>query len=155
MNQEYKWFWDRLEAYLAQNQLKQTKQRRMIVEEFVKMNAHVQAEQLYIRVNVRGAKVGLATIYRTLNLLKEAGLIEQCVFSDGRSVFELATPGQHHDHLVCLDCGDIAEFENEAIEQLQKEIASERQFILYSHRLYLYGSCRKCQIKNPRKASVA
>ena len=144
---ECKWFWDGLDAYLLANQLKQTKQRKMIVEEFLSMPAHVQAEQLYHRVNEQGEKVGLATIYRTLNLLKEAKLVEQCVFSDGRSVFELSPPGSHHDHLICVSCGEIAEFENEEIESVQRQIAREKGFELYSHRLYLYGLCTSCQRK--------
>jgi Fur family ferric uptake transcriptional regulator len=139
------WFWDELGAYLARNQLKQTKQRNLIVEQFLTMEGHLDAEGLHERLRNLGYPIGLATVYRTLNLLKDAGLVEQQSFADGRSVFEVQFPCRHHDHLVCLDCGRIVEFENQEIEALQEQIAKSFGFSLSSHRLDLYGKCTKKQ----------
>lgn len=136
-----KWFWDVLNDYLARQALKQTRQRKIVVEEFLRIDRHVDAEDLFQIVRKRDPKVGLATVYRTLNLLKEAGLADQKSFRDGRSVFEVHRPDHHHDHLVCLDCGRVIEFENEEIEALQVKVAEELGFKLTGHRLDLYGHC--------------
>ena len=141
---DFAWFWLGLDEYLLCHQLKQTKQRKVIVSFFLKLARHVDAEDLYHKVRAEGHSIGLATIYRTLNLLKDAGLVEQHSFADGRAIFEIAPPGSHHDHLVCLKCGKIEEFENAAIEELQEKIALERGFVLTSHRLALYGHCSSC-----------
>ena len=138
------WFWDGLDSYLSKNQLKQTKQRKVIVSHFLEMKPHVDAENLYESVRKKGYNIGLATIYRTLNLLKDAGLVEQNSFTDGRTFFEVSDPGNHHDHLVCTTCGKIVEFENKEIEDLQEMVAKEKGFILTSHRLDLYGKCLSC-----------
>lgn len=140
------WFWDDLDAHLARQQLKQTKQRKVIVENFLKLARHVDAEDLYRRVRGKGFKIGLATIYRTLNLLKDADLVNQHSFSDGRAIFEIKKPDSHHDHLVCTRCGTIEEFENDQIEALQTSVADDHGFSLTRHRLDLYGICRNCQI---------
>ena len=140
-----RWFWDGLDSYLAKNQLKQTRQRRLIVRQFLEMKSHVDAEDLYASVRKDGHSIGLATIYRTLNLLKDAGLAEQNSFADGRAVFEILKPGDHHDHLVCLGCGQVIEFENQQIESIQKQIAKDNNFTLTSHRLDLFGYCETCR----------
>lgn len=142
---ELDWFWDGLNAYLSRKQLKQTKQRRVVVSHFLQLDAHVDAEDLYESVRSQGHNIGLATIYRTLNLLKDAGLVEQQSFADGRAVYEVLKPGNHHDHLVCTDCGVIVEFENDEIEDLQNQVALKHGFVLTSHRLELYGRCGECR----------
>jgi len=139
----YRWFWDSLDQYLLQSGLKQTKQRRAIVERFINLKSHVSAERLHADSRDGGLSVGLATIYRTLNLLADAGLVEQKQFGDGHFVYEIRTPGSHHDHLICLDCGAVIEFENEEIERLQEKVAAAHGFQLTSHRLDLFGHCRK------------
>src|SRR5690349_14518075 len=99
----FEWFWDKLESYLKDQDLKQTKQRKVIIEHFLNLDKHVDADHLHAAIRDSGHNIGLATIYRTLNLLCEAGLIEQQSFADGRAVFEVDKPGTHHDHLVCID----------------------------------------------------
>lgn len=138
---QHKWFWDVLNDYLTRQSLKQTRQRKVVVEEFLRVDRHIDAEDLHNIVRKRDPGVGLATVYRTLNLLKEAGLADQKSFRDGRSVFEVHRPDQHHDHLICVDCGRVMEFENDEIEQLQAKVASELGFQLKGHRLDLYGAC--------------
>ncbi len=149
MNQEMRekkdeWFWDKLDQYLAKAQLKQSKQRNFIIEEFLRLNTHVSAEDLYSRLKSSEHNPGLATVYRTLNLLKEAGLVDQKQFSDGKAVFEILAPGTHHDHLICVACHKVIEFENDEIETLQEEVAKRYGFRLTHHSLDLFGYCTEC-----------
>ena len=137
----FAWFWEGLDQYLAAKSLKQTQQRRVIVEHFLRLNAHVDADELHRVIQDEGHDFGLATIYRTLNLLTEAGLVEQKSFQDGRNVFEVASPGEHHDHLICTKCGQVIEFEDPGIEALQEKIAVQFKMQLTSHRLDLFGLC--------------
>jgi Fur family ferric uptake transcriptional regulator len=149
----HRWFWDALDLYLSRKNLKQTKQRRQIVELFISLNDHTSAEGLHEAARRDGHNVGLATIYRTLNLLAEAGLAEQKTFGgEGRFVYEISTPGHHHDHLICLDCGAVIEFENDEIERLQEKVATLHEMKLTSHRLDLYGHCQKTNCE--RRAKV-
>ena len=144
---DWSWFWENLDHYLARNQLKQTKQRKTIVEYFLTLHSHLDAEELHEAVRKDGHNIGLATIYRTLNLLTEAGLVEQKNFQDGKSLYEVILPNEHHDHLVCLDCGKVVEFENDEIERLQEVVAEQHGFELISHTLDMFGRCSACQKK--------
>ncbi len=141
------WFWERLDQYLAKSQLKHSKQRNFIIEEFLSMNSHVSAEELYSQLKNAEHNPGLATVYRTLNLLKDAGLVDQKQFSDGKSVFEVMEPGTHHDHLICINCHKVIEFENEEIERLQEQVAKKYGFKLTKHSLELFGNCADCAKK--------
>jgi Fur family ferric uptake transcriptional regulator len=145
--EKQQWFWDKLEQYLAKSQLKQSKQRNFIIEEFLKMNTHVSAEDLYSRLKSTEHNPGLATVYRTLNLLREAGLVDQKQFADGKAVFEVLEPGSHHDHLICVDCHKVIEFSNDEIEALQEEVAARYGFKLTHHSLDLFGHCSECRGK--------
>ena len=154
---ELAWFWDKLNAHLEKSQLKQTQQRKAIVEYFLQHGKHVDAEQLYVKMRHDGLHVGLATIYRTLNLLTEAGLLEQKSFADGKSQFEIQDPDNHHDHLMCLDCGRVLEFENEEIEIMKLKLARDLGFKLERHTLDLFGRCQvkpKCAYFNVAKIPV-
>jgi len=152
-NPDFRWFWQELDRYLGTKSLKQTRQRRIIVQHFLELNRHVDAEELHARTRNAGHDFGLATIYRTLNLLTEAGLAEQKSFTDGKAVFEVNLPDQHHDHLICLECGHVLEFENSEIEDLQEKVAAKHGFELKSHRLDLFGRCLKkdCDLRPRRK----
>ncbi|WMC11965.1 ferric iron uptake transcriptional regulator [Oceanimonas pelagia] len=101
---------------------------------------HVSAEELYKLLIDQGEEIGLATVYRVLNQFDDAGIVTRHHFEGGKSVFELATQ-EHHDHLVCLDCGKVIEFHDEVIEQRQRDIASQFNIKLTNHSLYLYGHC--------------
>jgi len=145
----YKWLWDQLDAYLARHSLRQTNQRKDIVKAFLAMkDKHVDAESLFAVLKKNSSDIGLATIYRTLGLLKEAGVVEQKSFADGRAVFELKYPNEHHDHLICIDCGKVIEFENRDIEDIQVKIAESHGLSLSSHNLELFGRCMKISCPN-------
>ncbi|MDH5737403.1 MAG: ferric iron uptake transcriptional regulator [Gammaproteobacteria bacterium] len=107
---------------------------------------HLSAEDVYKRLLENNEEIGLATVYRVLTQFESAGLVVRHNFEGGHSVFELARDN-HHDHLVCVKCGQVEEFESEAIENLQEKIASERGFELTDHILNMYGLCPACQGK--------
>ena len=152
LEKDYKWLWDQLDAYLARHGLRQTNQRKDIIKTFLSMKEkHIDAESLYAVLKRHSSEIGLATIYRTLGLLKEIGIVEQKSFTDGRAVFELKQPNEHHDHLICIDCGKVIEFENSEIEDLQVKIAESYGFSLSSHNLELFGRCQKVICSNREK----
>jgi len=131
--------------YLKKRGLKWTWQREAIVSLFFAKDVHVSTEELYYEIRKESPKVGYSTVYRTLRLLVEAGLALESRFGDGVVLFEQSHKGKHHDHLICLKCGKIIEFENSKIEEMQKEIAAAKGFQMESHKLEIYGYCRECR----------
>jgi len=103
-------------------------------------NQHVSAEEVYKILLEQHEEIGLATVYRVLNQFDDAGIITRHHFEGGKSVFEL-TQKKHHDHLVCLKCGNVVEFEDDVIETRQSDIAKAHNIKLTNHSLYLYGEC--------------
>ncbi|AOT08490.1 ferric iron uptake transcriptional regulator [Pseudoalteromonas luteoviolacea] len=103
-------------------------------------NQHISAEDVYKILLDKGEEIGLATVYRVLNQFDDAGIVTRHHFEGGKSVFELSG-STHHDHLVCLKCGKVIEFEDEVIETRQVEIATSNGIKLTNHSLYLYGEC--------------
>lgn len=101
---------------------------------------HMSAEDVYRALLDAGEDVGLATVYRVLTQFESAGLIRRHNFEEGHAVFELDS-GEHHDHMVCLRCGKIVEFVDNAIEKRQEKIAAEHGFTIEDHSLVLYGTC--------------
>ena len=135
--------------HIQGHQLKLTRQRQIILDTFLDMPHHVSAEELYEASVKKNAAIGLATIYRTLHLLCQSGLVQGREFGDGQTRYEVVYNHNHHDHLVCTRCGKIIEFENMDIEFLQEEVAREHSFQINSHKLELYGYCQDCQEKEP------
>ncbi len=127
--------------------LRSTDQRKLIVETFFRADNHVSIEELLAQVRLKDRRVGYATVYRTLKLLAECGVANERRFGDGLTRYELADDTTHHDHLICVDCGDIVEFEEPAVEELQEAVARRYGFQLRSHKHELYGVCPRCQGK--------
>jgi Fur family ferric uptake transcriptional regulator len=137
---------EQLTAYLEKEGLKLTHQRRLICEAFFDPDHredHPSVEELHARVRDTDRRIGYATVYRTLKLLVDCGLASPRDFGDNQTRYEPNVEGEHHDHLVCLDCGDVVEFENEQIERLQEEVARSLGFGIENHRLILYCRCLK------------
>lgn len=105
---------------------------------------HLSAEEVYKLLLEKGEQIGLATVYRVLTQFEEAGLVCRRHFEGVQSVFE-RDQGRHHDHLVCVQCGKVAEFMDEAIEARQKAIARRHRFTLKDHSLVIYGLCAECR----------
>jgi Fur family ferric uptake transcriptional regulator len=132
-----------LRQHLGKHQLKLTRQREQILNVFLK-NEHITAEQMYRLLSKKDPHIGLATIYRTLNLFCEAGLAQARHFGSQTQYDNVSHKG-HHDHLICTSCGKIVEFENCDIERLQEEVAARNGFTIQTHRLELYGLCSRCR----------
>lgn len=135
----------RLNDYMAKHGLRSTEQRRLVTETFFATTEHLSIEDLLDKVRDEEPRIGYATVYRTLKLLKECGLAFERHFGDGVSRYEVAWQDEHHDHLICVECEKIIEFEDEAIEGLQHEVAANLGFKLVRHKLELYGVCADCQ----------
>ncbi|MCB9915447.1 MAG: transcriptional repressor [Planctomycetes bacterium] len=138
----------RFEEFLRGRSLKLTSQRERIFERAFDTLEHFTAETLYTWMReVPGARVSRATVYRTLNLLEEGGFVTSMNNGLGDIVYEHVLGHEHHDHLVCLECGRIDEFQNTEIEALQLEVARRMGYELESHILRLEGRCAACQAK--------
>ena len=123
--------------------LKATLPRLRILELFEKSNVrHLTADEVYKILLKEGTDTGLATVYRVLTQFEQAGLLVRHHFESGKAVFEL-NQGGHHDHLVCLQCGRVEEFYDEAIEKRQITVARERGFAIHEHSLQIYADCTK------------
>lgn len=128
----------RIEELCQKNGLRLTEQRRVIARILSEAEDHPDAEELHRRAAGVDRNISLATVYRTVKLFEESGIIERHDFRDGRSRFEEATD-DHHDHLIDVRSGEVIEFVNEEIERLQVEIARKLGYKLVDHRLELYG----------------
>lgn len=126
-----------LEKRCAEKGLKMTEQRRVIARVLSDSTDHPDVEMLYGRAVKVDTKISIATVYRTVKLFEESGIIEKHDFGDGRSRYE-EMPDEHHDHLIDLRSGKVIEFMNKEIEALQERIASELGYKLIDHRLELY-----------------
>ncbi len=138
---------------LKSSGLKATLPRIKILEVFQASSVrHLTAEDVYKALLAEGSDIGLATVYRVLMQFEQAGILSRNHFESGKSVFEL-DQGQHHDHLVCLDCGRVEEFYDAEIESRQRAVAQERGFSLHEHALSLYATCStaNCPHRTNRK----
>lgn len=127
--------------------LKATRQREEILKIFLKSSGHNNLGQIYARVAKVNPKIGYTTVYRTLKLFTRLGLAAQRKWADGETQYEPTEGKSHHDHLICLECGKIIEFEDEALETLQNGIARRYRFKIFHHRMELYGLCADCRSK--------
>jgi Fur family ferric uptake transcriptional regulator len=129
---------DRLEKLCVEKGLRMTEPRRVIARVLSTSTDHPDAEELHRRANAQDASISLATVYRTVKLFEDAGIIQAHDFRDGRARYE-EVPDEHHDHLINVRTGEVVEFHSEEIEELQELIAKKLGFRLVDHRLELYG----------------
>lgn len=134
-----------LNRYMSQHGLKSTRQRSLIIDTFFNTGGHLSVEELWSKVRGQDSRVSVATVYRTMKLLSESGLVHARNFGDGQTRYEVAVGRHHHDHLICTSCGTIVEFENDRIEAMQDAVARKHGFKVTSHKMELYGLCRNCQ----------
>ncbi len=128
--------------------LKATIPRLKILEVFQRSGQrHMSAEDVYRILLQERSDVGLATVYRVLTQFEQASILTRSQFEGGKSVYEL-DQGQHHDHIVCLDCGQVEEFYDPEIEQRQQAVAKLKGFTITDHSLSLYATCNKAQCPN-------
>lgn len=133
---------------LRRKRLRQTSQRDVIFNVFMRAQKHLSSEELYHRVKEADPRVGFTTVYRTLNLLSDCGLAIKSQFGDGFTRYEPGFNITHHDHLICLECGNVTEFFNERLEHVQDEVVNRHDFEMLDHSLRIWGRCKNCQRKN-------
>lgn len=131
-------------AMIRKMGLKVTSQRLAILETLSGGRAHVSAQEVFEKVNARHPEIGFATVYRFLRKMAEQNMVTEVRMGGLPARYEL-TPRHHHDHLTCIRCGLIVEFENHQIEALQEQVAKAHNFRLTHHVLELYGVCPRCQ----------
>jgi Fur family transcriptional regulator, ferric uptake regulator len=136
---------DKFREFMLDKGLKSTRQREVILDEFLRVGSHISTEELYLRLRRKNPQLGYATVHRTLKLFAECGIAEQRHFGDGQARYEASDLDEHHDHLICVTCGRIVEFEDPRIERLQEEVARHHGFSIERHRLELYGCCESCR----------
>ena len=148
INIEYNNLLELFKEILKKNALKYTKQREILLKTLYNHHTHYTPESLYLRIKEEypDLNLGIATVYRTLNLLEEAGIVNSLSFGSQGKKFELANK-PHHDHMICKSCGKIIEFEDNTIERKQEQIAKEHKFKLTGHLMQLYGLCFECAKK--------
>jgi Fur family ferric uptake transcriptional regulator len=127
-----------LEALCAERGLRITEQRRVIARVLSESEDHPDVELLHKRANAIDPKISIATVYRTVRLFEDAGILDRHDFGDGRARYE-ASPEAHHDHLIDLETGRVVEFVDPELEALQKQIAEKLGYRLVDHRMELYG----------------
>lgn len=139
---------DKIESIKAKVKLtgiKLTKQREAICQVFFAAVGHLSAEDILHKARALDPQVSLATVYRTLKILQENGLVTSHNFQDDQALFEPRFDDEHHDHLICTECGKIVEFMNLEMEKLQLSIAKAHGFSITDHKMEIYGLCDICQ----------
>lgn len=137
----------RMQEFISGRRLKNTKQRDLIAAIALRAEGHIGVEEIYRAARKRDPKVGFSTVYRTMKLLKECGLVLERHFGDGVTRYEPVHEGEHHDHLICTLCDTIVEFEDEEIEMRQDAVAERHGFVVQSHKHEIYGLCPRCAAK--------
>ncbi len=135
---------------LYDNHSKLTPQRKIILQAFLDHpEEHLSAEDVHQIVKPQAAELGVATVYRTLELLSEIKVLKKMEFGDGRNRYEIQKDDEphHHHHLICLSCGKVKEFEDDLLESLETAIARKSNFTIVDHQLKFYGYCQECTKK--------
>ena len=131
--------------HILRSGLRRTAQRDLILEIFLRTEEHLTSEDLYFLVHRQDPTIGHTTVYRTLKLLTEAGLAREVRFGDNKTYYEHHYNHDHHDHMICTECGKVIEFFSPDIETLQDEMADKFGFRPTHHSLRMWGVCVDCQ----------
>ena len=136
-----------IEEKLKKQEYKFTPQRKAILDVLIENSAeHLTTEEVYELVKLKNSNIGLATIYRTLQLLDECGIVKKLNFGDSCYRYELSEEKKHqHHHLVCLNCGRIYEFDDDLLEELEQKIAEKNDFKVVDHMVKILGYCSRCK----------
>lgn len=133
----------RLRKHLKENDLRFTNERLIILEEIFSFPSHFDAEQLFIHIRKKYDYISRATVYRTLELLHQIGILKKENLGQDYASYELDMNMPHHDHMICLECGKVIEFFDDIIEKRQKEICSEHGMEMIRHQLQIFGRCKE------------
>jgi Fur family transcriptional regulator, ferric uptake regulator len=144
---------DSFREFLATRKLRMTREREELLAAIFHAPRHFEAEDLIRTLKQRDGRASRATVYRTLSLLEECGILRKSLFGHNRHFFESVVGRRHHDHLVCIRCGKIQEFEESRIETLQEEICRQYDFRIVDHVHEIFGVCQPCAQKEEQPAS--
>jgi Fur family ferric uptake transcriptional regulator len=136
---------ERFRRYLRDHRLPVTRPRDLVAETVFLSDDHLSVDAIQRRLKERGVRVGTATVYRTLDVLVQSGLVRAHDFGEGYKRYEPMPTQAHHEHLVCVRCGRVVEFANERLERMLPIIADEHAFQHQRHRVEIYGVCRECR----------
>ena len=147
-----------LRGKLSEGGYKMTPQRKEILQIFVEHKEHMSAEDVYKILRERDSEIGLATVYRALDLLSSLGILAQIDFGDGCARYELNTADpkvHHHHHLICLKCKQVIEFEEDLLEVIEAYIEKKSGFQIKNHEVKFFGYCATCSAKEDKKNQPA
>ena len=145
---------DRLTAHVKERGLKSSNQRNIILAAMSSDQKHHTIDEIYALLRKDHSEIGIATVYRTVRLLCDAGIARELVINHQVSRYELILDDDHHDHIVCTTCGCFIEISSDLIEKEQIRIAKQNNFTLTDHSLVLYGLCRECSRKSKNGVSL-
>lgn len=140
--------------HIQKSGLRRTAQRDLIMDIFLRTEDHLTSEDLYWLVQKEDSTVGITTVYRTLKLLTDAGLAREVRFGDNKTYYEHHYNHQHHDHMICTECGRVIEFFSQEIESLQDQMAEKFGFRPTYHSLRMWGLCSECRNEVSEAANV-
>jgi Fur family ferric uptake transcriptional regulator len=131
--------------YLQQKKLKLTPHRELILETFLRHEGHRSVEDIYRVVREEDPRIGYTTVYRTMKILADCGLAREIDLADGITRYEHLYNHEHHDHMICTQCGKSIEFYNEEIEAVQDAASEQLGFKVFDHKLQIFGLCEECR----------
>ena len=135
---------ERFAQYLSRHNLKMTRERRVILDHVVSVRGHFDVDDLLVRLRKAGHGVSRATLYRNLPRLVDSGLIHKVEMAHGQARYELMVGRHHHDHMICLGCGTILEFESPEVERIQVQVCRRKRFVMTGHTHQIRGYCSAC-----------
>jgi Fur family ferric uptake transcriptional regulator len=135
---------DILKKFLIEKKLRPTRELFLLLDEILNMTGHFDADQLHATLTRKKLKASRATVYNTLDLLVSCGLISRYRFGEDHSRYEKAYGRPRHDHMICLDCGDILEFVTTRLESIQKDVCAQKNFEPHNSTLQIFGICSRC-----------
>ena len=144
-------------SFLKENWHRQTPERFMVLEEIYRTSGHFDADDIYFKMKNTGSRVSRATVYNTLELLVECGLVQRHQFGQNQSYYERAYAYQQHDHIICKECGSVLEFCDPRIHEIKTLMERIHGFQINSHSLHFYGSCKdpvSCTLKNTNTPGI-
>ncbi len=131
--------------YFASNDMRFTAQRKVMLDQIFQMNEHFSAENLFENMAGNDMNISRTTVYRSLPVFEESGIINQVMQDNKTTYYELAYKRKHHDHLICERCNEVIEFSNNEVEKIQKRIYKKYNFLPTEHQMILKGICSKCR----------
>lgn len=137
---------DKFKTALKSENLKFTPQRLSVLSEIVNNKEHRECEEIYMALRTAGINISRATVYRTMDILVVHNFARKIDIGDGRARYETKINHPHHDHMICIKCGEITEFISDEIESLQDDICEQHGFKLIRHIHQLFGNCQKCNV---------